>query len=148
MNWDPPDSSPPSLWQNGVCDELALPQFITGGAHPPPKLALLSPLPLGGRVRVLRPQNSRLRCEIPRSHVGNCHASQEFGKSSSRFSQHPPFSPPRRKILFASGTKTSSPHRDSNQIGKEPFAQGEASASITQLRRALANDTSVHYNGQ
>ena len=39
----------------------------------------------------LRPQNSRLRCDIPRSHIGNSHAPKEFGTSSPPTFATPPF---------------------------------------------------------
>ena len=37
MNWNPPDSSPPTACKHGVRVELAIPQFNTPVAHPPRK---------------------------------------------------------------------------------------------------------------
>ena len=95
MNWRSPNSSPVVL--------------IPLQSWPSYLLSLWE-----GSVRVFWPQNSRLRCEIPRSHVCNCHASKEFRKSFSRFSQHPLFR------LRHRAEKSSSP---AERRRHRPFAQ-------------------------
>ena len=67
MNWRPPDSTPPSPLQNGVCVELGLLEFNTRVAHLP---RLSGPI-LSSKVRTELPSTSRAGChELSKNSAG------------------------------------------------------------------------------
>ena len=139
MNWNPPDSSPSSLWKNGVCDELALLQFITGGAHPPPKQVLLSPLPLerpGEGLPATRFATSLRNSAVPRLQLSRFQGVRKLIPPDFRNTPFFASADAQKNPLCQRNDDISAPSRN-NQIGKEPFEHKGAAASRTQLHRAL-----------